>query len=393
MRATLRWAHADLRAHRGEALFFVLATAGIVASLLLAAALFGYASNPWQRVFTQSEGAHIWLHTRPDAETGALAGLDGVTGLSGPHRTVRTTAETRGVPAELELRAAVTQPPAVARPQLVTGRWLTGRDAEQSGTAAGGVVLERSLAEELWAEPGTLLTVPGADGGHRTLRVVGVAETAEPGYRPGERPGVAWAPAEVLVRTAAERSGQAVGLRLADPADTDFLIQRAVTALGPDQVVQVVDWRQARTEGGGSDRTLGLLFAVFGLGALLAAGLAASGAIGVRIRGQLRDIAVLKAIGFTPGQVVRIFLLQHLGFALLGAAVGTALIGALGGRLPGRIGEATAVWRDLPGSTAVMAAVPAATVALIAAATSLTAWGAGRVPPVPAGRAALPAGR
>lgn len=59
MRATLRWAHADLRTHRGEALFIVLATAGIVASLLLAAALFGYATNPWQRVFTQSHGAHV----------------------------------------------------------------------------------------------------------------------------------------------------------------------------------------------------------------------------------------------------------------------------------------------------------------------------------------------
>ncbi|SFC48177.1 ABC transporter permease [Streptomyces aidingensis] len=393
MRATLRWAHADLRAHRGEALFFVLATAGIVASLLLAAALFGYAANPWQRVFTQSEGAHIWLHTRAGADTGALTGLDGVRGMSGPHRTVRTTTEARGVPAELELRAAGTERPAVARPQLVTGRWLNGQDARESGDTAGGVVLERSLAEELWAEPGTLLAVPGTDGGHRTLRVVGVAETAEPGYRPGERPGVAWAPPAVLDRAAADRTGQAVGLRLADPADTDYLVQRAVTLLGADQVIQVTDWRQARGEGGGSDRTLGLLFAVFGLGALLAAGPAASGAIGVRIRGQLRDIAVLKAVGFTPGQVVRIFLVQHLGFALLGAALGTGLIAVLGGLLPGRIGDATAVWRELPGSTGMLAAVPAATVAFIAAATSLTAWGAGRVPPVPAGRAALPAGR
>ena len=90
MRATLRWAHADLRTHRGEALFLVLATAGIVASLLLAAALFGYATNPWQRVFTQSHGAHVWIHTGPSADTGALAGLDGVESVAGPYRTVRS---------------------------------------------------------------------------------------------------------------------------------------------------------------------------------------------------------------------------------------------------------------------------------------------------------------
>ncbi|MGW2997642.1 hypothetical protein ACWDA9_40335, partial [Streptomyces sp. NPDC001193] len=55
MRATLRWAHADFRAHRGEALFVVLASAGIIASLLLAGALFSYAANPWQRIFRTSE--------------------------------------------------------------------------------------------------------------------------------------------------------------------------------------------------------------------------------------------------------------------------------------------------------------------------------------------------
>ena len=45
------------------------------------------------------------------------------------------------------------------------------------------------------------------------------------------------------------------------------------------------------------------------------------GAISTRIRGHLRDIAILKAIGFTPGQVVRMFLAHHLGFALLGVAL------------------------------------------------------------------------
>ncbi len=71
VRATLRWAHSDLRTHRGEALFLVLATAGIVVSLLLATALFGYATNPWQRVFTQAHGAHVTLHTTVSADAAA----------------------------------------------------------------------------------------------------------------------------------------------------------------------------------------------------------------------------------------------------------------------------------------------------------------------------------
>ncbi|MGW7290614.1 FtsX-like permease family protein, partial [Streptomyces sp. NPDC054847] len=251
-------------------------------------------------------------------------------------------------------------------------------------------VLESSVARSLWAEPGDTVRVTGQDGAVRTLRVTGVAEAAEPPYRAGGGPGIGWVLPETLDGIAPGDTGQSVGLRLADSGDTDFMVQRAVTVLGADRVAQVTKWQQARAEAGGDDRLLGQLFAVFGLGALLAAALAASGAIGARVRGQLRDIAVLKAVGFTPGQVVRGFLVQHLAFALLGVALGTAAIAFLGARIPGRIGDAAALWQDLPGYTALMIGVPCGAVLLIAAATGLAAWRAGRVPPVPVARAAQP---
>jgi putative ABC transport system permease protein len=382
VRATLRWAHADLRAHRGQSLFVVLASAGIIASLLLAVALFSYAANPWQRIFTQSQGAHLWLHTQVAADTSALSGLEGVAGVSGPYRTGQATVESRGVRANVALRAADTRPPEIARPLLTAGSWLD--------TRAGTVVLESSVARVLWAEPGDTLTVAGPGGTARTLRVAGVAEAAEPHYRPGGEPGIGWVLPGTLDAVAPHSTGRSVGLRLDDPADIDFTVQQAVTLLGADRVSQVTKWQQARAEAGGDDRLLGQLFAVFGLGALLAAALAASGAISARIRGQLRDISILKAIGFTPGQVVRGFLVQHLAFALLGVTLGTAAIALVGARLPGRIGDAAGVWQDLPGYTALMLAVPSGAVLLIATATSLAAWRAGRVPPVPVARAALP---
>ncbi|MEW2084533.1 FtsX-like permease family protein [Streptomyces sp. NPDC005283] len=382
MRATLRWAHADLRAHRGQSLFVVLASAGIIASLLLAVALFSYAANPWQRIFTQSKGAHVWLHTRVAADTDALSGLDGVAGVSGPYRTGRATLESRGARASVSLRAAGTEPPQIARPLVTAGHWLD--------TQAAGVVLESSVARVLWAEPGDTLTVAGSDGTARTLRVAGVAEAAEPRYRPGGEPGIGWVLPGTLDAVAPRSTGQSVGLRLDDPADIDFTVQQAVTLLGADRVAQVTKWQQARAEAGSDDRLLGQLFAVFGLGALLAAALAASGAISARIRGQLRDISILKAIGFTPGQVIRGFLVQHLAFALLGVTLGTAAIALLGARIPGRIGDAAGVWQDLPGHTALMLGIPSGAVLLIATATGLAAWRAGRVPPVPVARAALP---
>lgn len=359
MRATLRWAHADLRTHRGEALFIVLATAGIVASLLLAAALFGYATNPWQRVFTQSHGAHVWIHTGASADVGRLARLDGVESVAGPYRTASATVESRGTRASVELRGAV-EPPVTGRPLLVSGHWLDQARPD-------GVVLEDSLARALWAEPGDTLTVPGTT---RTLTVLGVTDSAEPRYRPGERSGVVWA-LPSAVRDADGHTGQIIGLRLTDPGDTDYAVQRAVTTLGSGAVTQVSNWQQARAEAQGDNRLLGQVLGLFGLGALLAAALAVHGAIGTRIRGHLRDISVLKAIGFTPGQVVRIFLIQHVVYASLGALVSATLTQALGSRIPGRLGDALGVWQGLPGHTAALLAVPVAAVLFIGATTGL----------------------
>ncbi|WP_369238359.1 FtsX-like permease family protein [Streptomyces sp. R21] len=380
MRATLRWAHSDLRTHRGEALFIVLATAGIVASLLLAAALFGYATNPWQRVFSQSHGAHVWIHTGPSADAARLARLDGVGSVAGPYPTASATVASRGTRASVELRGTV-EPPAMGRPLLTSGHWL-------DSAAPDGVVLESSLARALWATPGDTLTLPGTG---RTLTVRGVADSAEPHYRPGERSGLVWALPTAVHRTAGS-GGQVIGLRLDDPGDTDYAIQRAVTVLGAGAVTQVADWKQARAEAQGDNRLLGQVLGLFGVGALVAAALAVHGAIGTRIRGHLRDISVLKAIGFTPGQVVRIYLLQHVAFALLGAVVAASLTQALGSRVPGRLGDAVGVWQGLPGHTAVLFAVPVTAVLFIGATTGLAAWRAGRVTPVPVLRAAAPPG-
>ncbi|WP_053753337.1 ABC transporter permease [Streptomyces sp. MMG1533] len=373
MRATLRWAHSDLRTHRGEALFLVLATAGIVASLLLATALFGYATNPWQRVFAQSRGAHVWIHTGQSAQVRKLAGLDGVESVSGPYSTASTTLSSRGARATVELRGT-DERPTVDRPLVTSGHWLDPATPD-------GVVVESRLARALLAEPGDTLTLPGTA---RRLTVLGIADSAEPRYRPGEQPGLVWA----LPSAVPDPAGQAIGLRLTNPDDTDYVVQRAVTLLGAGAVSEVSTWQQARAEAQGDNRLLGQVLGLFGLGALIAAGLAVHGAIGTRIRGHLRDISILKAIGFTPGQVVRVFLLQHIAYALIGAVAAAALAQALGSRIPGRLGDAVGVWQGLPGHTVALFAVPVGAVLFIVATTGLAAWRAGRVPPVPVQRPA-----
>ncbi|MFF3561640.1 FtsX-like permease family protein [Streptomyces sp. NPDC002574] len=390
MRATARWALADLRTHRGQALSIVLATAGITVALLLSVALLVYAANPWQRMFTATEGAHVWLRTDGTgtaAGTAALSRLDGVTGVSGPFRTLTVTAQHGREKAALDLRASGATPPEVGRPLMDRGRWL-------DGGAGDGVVLERSVATALWAEPGDEITVTGG-GRHGTVRVVGIAATAEPGYAPGDTPGVGWASATLIgaLGPGAGHTGETVGLRLADPADTAFVVQRAVTAVGSDRVLTVSTWREARADAEGDNHLLGLLLGLFGLAALLAAAIAVTGGIGTRVLAYVRDIAVLKAVGFTPAQVVRMFLVQHAVLATAGVVLGAVAAETLAPGIPGPMGEAVALWQGLPQHTWALPGTAAATVLVIALATVLAAWRAGRVPPIPAARGAVPGRR
>lgn len=388
MRATVRWALADLRTHRGQALSIVLATAGITVALLLSVALLVYAANPWQRMFAATQGAHVWLRTDGTAAgTAALSRLDGVTGVSGPFRTLTVTAQHGREKAALDLRASGATPPQVGRPLMDRGRWL-------DGGAGDGVVLERSVATALWAEPGDEITVTG--GGRRsTVRVVGVADTAEPHYAPGDGPGAGWASSALVgaLGPGDGRAGETVGLRLADPADTAFVVQRAVTAVGSDRVLTVSTWREARADAEGDNHLLGLLLGLFGLAALLAAAIAVTGGIGTRVLAYVRDIAVLKAVGFTPAQVVRMFLVQHAVLATAGVLLGAVAAETLAPGIPGPMGEAMALWRGLPQHTWALPGTAAATVLVIALATVLAAWRAGQVPPIPAARGAVPGRR
>ncbi|MGW1977732.1 FtsX-like permease family protein [Streptomyces sp. NPDC001889] len=383
MRAILRWAAADLRTHRGQAATLTLATAGITAALLLSAALLQFAASPWQQLFTQTRGHHITLRLSTGADPEGLRRLDGVRSVSGPHPTAALTVAGGTGTAALDLRAAGARGPGEAR--LLDGARLGGADGE--------VVLDRATARALWVGPGDRLTPRGRPAGS-ALRVVGIVATAEAGYAAGRRPGIAWTSAGTVARyTDPDRPRWIAGLRLDDPADTDFVMQQAVAAVGPEHVVRNTNWRESRAAFADDHELLGQLLRVFGLGALLAAAVAVTGGVGSRVFGQTRDISALKAVGMTPVQIAVMFFGQHTVLALVGVGAGALLVRTVGALLPEPIGEAVAYSGALPGAGPAGAGIGAATVLVIAAATVYAAARAARVSPSPAARAARPVPR
>ena len=188
-----------------------------------------------------------------------------------------------------------------------------------------------------------------------------------------------------------------VGLRLYDSSTvaTGQVVQtiwNLYNGSGENSAVERYStWQQVKDSMASNDRLLGLLLALFGIIALVAAPCAIANVTAGRVLVQRQDIAMLKALGFTPGQVVRMLLAEQ---TLLGAA------GAALGLIAARIITSPRFVRP-PGGTPVglaplsgawMALIGAGTVLTVAIATVIPAWWAGRVSPVAAVQPSPPRG-
>jgi putative ABC transport system permease protein len=387
--ATIRWIRADLRTRPGQALLSVSVVAGVVTALILAITMLAGAMDPWKGVFARSNGAHVWIHAHPGTDLSPLSHMAGVTGISGPYQTAAATAVWEGQRAPLELRALGSEMPEVGRPVVAQGRWLDPSNPD-------GVVIERTLARVLRLDVGDRLNVRGLDARRHDLPVIGIADESDQGPYPAVTPGLAWAlPGTVSdIEPDAGSTELLIGLRLSDPSASDFFVQHAVTVLGGDHVDRVSTWRQVRASMEVDSRLLGLLLGMFGVVALIAAALAIGNATGGRILSLLQDIALLKALGFTPAQIRRMLLLEQTGLGIagviLGILAGSILTGSsISQRLFGSVtGTATA-----PLSLSRLALIATATLLTVVLATLLPAWRGSRVSPTSTVTAEPPSGR
>ena len=86
MRGTLRWARADLRARRGQALITIAVVAGLVAALFLATMLLQGAVNPWQQLFARTRGADVLVYFASGTNTTELRSVPGVQAVAQPYQ-------------------------------------------------------------------------------------------------------------------------------------------------------------------------------------------------------------------------------------------------------------------------------------------------------------------
>ena len=398
MRGVIRWVRTDLSAHRAQSAVTVAVIAGVVAALVLAVMLLEGALNPWQQLFNRTKGADVLVYLTGGTSTGQLRHLDGVTEMAAAYDAASATMVQGAQKSAVYLKSPVQldgmtpKLPAMSAPLLVSGTWLRASKPD-------GVVIEASFAAASGVRLGSRIVLDGVDGTTAAMRVIGIADTADQGFYPQWTPGLIWAQQSLLNEVEPTRSEtmEVVGLHLADPsaAGTAAVTQAVFNAYnGPSEsspVERVTTRQQVMDSMASDDRLLGELLALFGIIALVAAPCAIANVTSGRVLMQRRDLAMLKAIGFTPALVVRMLLAEQVTLSVTGTALGLAAAWTA---------TSAAFVRPAAGIGIPLAPLPVAQSALVAAgaigtaaiATAIPAWRAGRVSPVAAVQPSAPGG-
>lgn len=351
----------------------LLATTTAVLALGLLVASFG----PFDRAFSDQRGAHATVGIDPAKATPeqirAATGNPGIAAVGGPYpeTSVQPTiagSVRRGAP-PISVVGRDDPDGSVDRITLRSGRWVR---------APGEVVLSRAFARTAKPRSGDGIAVGGViTMKGRDFTVVGIATsitgTADAWVRPGEvasltEPGRA-STYQVLYRFAHAGDAEAIRAGMADVRAT----------LPADAVLGSSSWLEVRRQ---SAETAALVvpfvtaFAILGL--VMAVLIVANVVSGAVVAGY-RGIGILKTLGFTPGQVTAVYVLQVLLPALVGVAVGMVA----GYLLATPLLTDTADSYDLPRATGVPlwvdVAVPLGVAAIVCATALASAVRAGRV--------------
>lgn len=337
-----------------------------VTTCVLAASLLVASSAPFDRAFADQRGAHLTAEfdvARVGAAAlSASAHAAGVTAAVGPFPTVTTDGTSgsgpfsgsRVPPLTVVGRADPGGP--VDALTLTAGRWVTGP----------GEIVVSSDAVEALTRPGAILQVTGGPA----LTVVGVArsvsQTADAWVTPAQAAALSPTGYQMLYRFA--DAGSAASMA----AD-----QAAVAAAVPaGALLGARSWLDTRRAADGNTGTFVPLLVAFGGLGLVMSGLIVGNVVAGTVGAATRRIGILKALGCTPGQVVRAYTAQALVPAVAGAALGLVTGNLLAVPL---LSAAEQVYGGTTAGVApwLSAAVVVGALALVTLAACGTAWRAG----------------
>ena len=380
----------DLRGRRLAAGSVILVVALATILIGLALTVFGSVQAPFDRLFTQLNGAHLWVYY-PSAPTQAQ--IDAV--VHAPNVAASTELEEAvGAPILISSQKFSANVQTFPAQQPVIGQLLI---TQGQGLATGdpdGVVLSQQFADIQHVQVGSALTLVTPQGLAQvhvrglSLDVNQVSQDVTTNI---------YLLRSTFARLYPQPGRWVVGLRLADPSaigqTTQAIWQRLQAQGYKGQSLWYDDWLSYRSLFGSNSRLTAILLLIFGIVGLVAAGVIVANLVIGQVLAQQRDLGILKALGFTPRQVMRTVLLEYVLLGLLGALVGLVCVALIAPFVLATFGAALAVPIPPQYSIGTGALLLAAILLAIAVCAALPAWRAGRTRIADAIRPGGPASR
>lgn len=329
MHAIIRQTKANLKSHKLQAALILLTLLAATTLLTLALSTLHTAQGAYDRLFQRTRGAHLWLRLDPRWVTAeeagqTLAGLANVEATTAVMRQVRGTLfKADGERLSANMLREWPQETGVGRLLLVSGR------APQPGET-DAIALDRNVANAHSVKVGDVLDLL-TPGELHSLTVIGLVVSAEfcpyPVCAPSNHYLAPGAMTELGLLPSPVPGAELlrVGLRLRDPSEMEATLQAAQESLPAKSIKHWDDWKDVRRFADAYIRIPRIFLISFGIIAGLAAGFLIANAISGAARAQARQVGLLKAVGFTRGQLALVYLLEYLGLALAASLVGLGL--------------------------------------------------------------------
>ncbi len=323
MEAVWQKIRADVVSRPLISLLIVVTIVAAAMLLTLAIATLGNSSAPYDRSFAELNAAHLWLYldrahvTRRDVER--IQARPGVTASTGLRTAALTRIRIRETRVWVSFRALPEAPPEVNRLLVTEGRGLAPHE--------GALLASKDLDDIYTLAPGEEVEVTREGGATESLPVVGLAYNPMwDTYRNSQPPYVYVTEETFRDLFPTEAAWEwSVGLRLADPEAVDEVIAQVEALVGDEGLSGTTDWRDVKRSAAFGAQINFVFLGAFSLFAILATVLVIASSIGSSVLAQFRQIGMLKAIGFTRGQILTLYLGQYLLLALVGAPVGIGL--------------------------------------------------------------------
>ncbi|HEV3172689.1 MAG TPA: ABC transporter permease [Actinocrinis sp.] len=353
-----------------------------VAASVLAGTLIVVSQAPFDHAFAQQRGAHLsagFDATKvTQAQLAATAQAPGVTAAAGPFAAATVDGATLGGQPADQFAGPMPSMTIVGRPTaggpvddltLLDGRWPEAPNEIVLSTDSAPGGLEGATV--------TFTSAPGSP----VFTIVGTAQSVT-------RTADAWVlPSQIskIATPGATPSFQML-YRFTDVAtDAQIAADRAEIAgrLPAGALVGTASYLNAKLDADGSTKPIVPFVVAFGVLGLIMSVIVVGNVVSGSVGAGVRRIGILKALGFTPAQVVRAYVAQ----AVIPAAVGIVL-GVLLGNIAARplLSDTERVYGTAALSVAawVNVAVPVAALAVVALAALVPALRAGRLSAVEA---------